>query len=171
MKKIMFPLFLALLVSCSDSKDEPEASAFNNDELKIAACLHGSFSGSYFSSATNTTEVEEVSFAPFSAPRKMLVIDYVGVGGVSLQDREAWVLGTATYTKYFTTSAFSDHLSEIVRECYYSIDIPYSGASAKLELYPFGENGEVNNHTESFSISNVSENSFVLENKTMSRVQ
>ncbi len=172
MKKYLFPLFLAALVSCSDSKDEPEAPAFNAEELKIAACLSGSFSGSSFSSATNTTETEELTFSPFATPRKMWVLDYVGVGGVSLQDREAWVLGSAVYTKYI-----NNHLMESSQKCYYSVSVPYSGASAKLELYPYGDNGEVNNHTESFAISSVTATSFVIRpygtgeglNKTLSR--
>lgn len=157
MKKYLFPLLLAVLVSCSESKDEPEAPAFNAEELKIAACLNGSFSGSSFSSSTNTTETEELSFSPFAEPRKMSVMDYVGVGGVSMQIRDAWVLGSAVYTKYV-----NDHLLETSKKCYYSVSVPYSGASAKLELYPYGDNGEVNNHTESFTISSVTAISFVM---------
>ena len=172
MKKYFFPLLIAVLVSCSESKDEPEAPAFNAEELKIAACLTGSFSGSSFSSATNTTETEELTFSPFSAPRKIMVLDYIGVGGVSLQDRETWVLGSVIYTKYV-----NDHLLETSKNCYYSVSIPYSGAAIKLELYPYGNDGEVNNHTESFTISSVSANSFVMRpygtgeslNKTLSR--
>lgn len=175
MKNLFFAVFAALfLASCSDSKDEPEASVFNDAELKISSCLNGSFSGSSFSSATNTTETEEMSFSPFPAPRKMWVLDYVGVGGVSLQDREAWALGSVVYTKYV-----NDHLLEVTKRCYYSVSAPSSGAAAKLELYPYGENGEVNNHTESFSISSVTSNSFVIRpygtgealNKTLSRTQ
>ena len=173
MKKMLFAIFAALfLASCSDSKDEPEVSVFNDAELKIASCLNGSFSGSSFSSATNTTETEEMSFSPFSEPRKIMVLDYVGVGGVSVQNRDAWVLGSVVYTKYV-----NDHLLEVTKRCYYSVSAPSSGASAKLELYPYGDNGEVNNHTESFSISSVTSASFVIRpygtgeglNKTLSR--
>lgn len=172
MKKYLYPLFLAVLFACSDSKDEPEASAFNAEELRIAAYLNGSFSGSSFSSSTNTTETEELTFSPFAEPCKMSVMDYVGVGGVSMQIRDAWVLGSAVYTKYV-----NDHLLETSKKCYYSISVPYSGASIKLELYPYGDNGEVNNHTESFAISSVTVNSFVMRpygtgeglNKTLSR--
>lgn len=172
MKKYLFPLLLAVLVSCSESKDEPEAPAFNAEELKIATCLNGSFSGSSFSSSTNTTETEELTFSPFAEPRKMSVIDYIGVGGVSLEIRDAWVLGSAVYTKYV-----NDHLLETSQKCYYSVSVSYSGASANLELYPYGNNGEVNNHTLSFAISSVTANSFVMRpygtgeslNKTLSR--
>lgn len=172
MKKYLFPLFFVVLVSCSESKDEPEPPAFNAEELKIATCLNGFFSGSSFSSSTNTTETEELTFSPFAEPRKMSVMDYVGVGGVSIQIRDAWVLGSAVYTTYI-----NDHLLETSKNCYYSVSIPYSGASIKLELFPYGDNGEVNNHTEAFAISSVSANSFVMRpygtgeelSKTLSR--
>lgn len=158
MKKIIYFLIsvIFILPSCSSNNEAPDSSPAKPSaaELEIADLLDGKFIGSVYSASTNTTETEELSFYPYASLENKFVWDLVGT---SIHSREVWIFGKALYVKYF-----NDHLLQISRDCYYSVSIPYSGASPILELYPYGEDGEVNNRTESFYLSSVSASSFVM---------
>ena len=150
----------ALASSCSD---EPATSDVDNEEAKIAAMFNGFYSGSTYSSVTNTTETETMNFSPYASAQKIELPYSPGW---------AWVFGTVDYSKYY-----NDHLLEVSRQCYYTVTMDYVGATTVLRLYPYGDNGSVNSHNYDYIVSSVTPTSFVMRlegltadnNKTMNR--
>lgn len=147
MKKHLILLISAifLLASCS-SDDEPVNDAVNEQINSIASVLNGTFIASEYSSVTNTTEVTEITFNPYSTPKKEEWID----NSIS---KEILMYGECTIVHYF-----NDHLLETTNEWKYNIEIAYEGAQPKLNYYP-----DVYGRTESHSITIDSSSSFTLD--------
>lgn len=140
-KYIAIVMLLLLVVACSKSEDT------QNTDKEVAAVtqvLNGKFVGSLYSSATNTTETEEVTFFPYSSTKEMTSLD----GKIK-------VYGTAVVTKYT-----NDHLLEVTRNCYYSVNVAYPGAQPTVSFYAYAENGEINNKEDKRIIAILSNNSF-----------
>ena len=142
-------MLLLLVVACSKSEDT------QNTDKEVAAVtqvLNGKFVGSLYSSATNTTETEEVTFSPYSSTKEMTSLD----GKIK-------VYGTTVVTKYT-----NDHLLEVTRNCYYSVNVAYPGAQPTVSFYAYAENGEINNKEDKRIIAILSNNSFKMRNYGLS---
>lgn len=130
-KYIAIVMLLLLVVACTKSEDT------QNTDKEVAAVtqvLNGKFVGSLYSSATNTTETEEMT---------------------STLDGKIKVYGTAVVTKYT-----NDHLLEVTHNCYYSVNVAYLGAQPTVSFYAYAENGEINNKEDKRIIAILSNNSF-----------
>lgn len=147
MKKILWLLMIILCASCTKN-NEPEQGVVK-EIANIVSVLNGKFSGSLYSSVTNTTETEEISFSSYSTPQKI----------VSIIDGEVIIYGTVLIDKYY-----NDHLLEVKKNCYYSINIAYEGAQPIISFYQYGTNGEISDKEDKRIISIVSNSSFKMTN-------
>lgn len=142
-------MLLLLVVACSKSEDT------QNTDKEVAAVtqvLNGKFVGSLYSSATNTTETEEMTFSPYSSTKEMTSLD----GKIK-------VYGTIVVTKYT-----NDHLLEVTRNCYYSVNVAYPGAQPTISFYAYAENGAINNKEDKRIIIILSNSSFKMRDYGLS---
>lgn len=125
MKKLIYYIIMSIcLISCGgDDDNEP----INNQQSKIneiAAVLKGKFVGMKDDPTADLTEFKEITFSPYSAPRK-----------------EEWTEGTVTkqitmYGECDVLSYYNNHLMEVEKHWKYNIDIAYEGAQPRLYFYP-----------------------------------
>jgi hypothetical protein len=132
-----------LIVSCS-KEDEPSQNT-DKEVASVTQVLNGKFVGSLYSSATNTTETEEITFSPYSSAKEV----------ISIIDGSIKVYGTSIVTKYT-----NDHLLEVTNNCYYSVNVDYIGAQPTVSFYPYHESGEINNREDRRIITILSNSSF-----------
>lgn len=142
---ILVSLMMSVIVSgCSKDDDEPSQNV-EKEVASIAQILNGKFVGSLYSSVTNATETEEITFSPYSSTKDI----------TSIFDGTIKVHGTAIVTKYT-----NDHLLEMTNNCYYSVNVAYIGAQPTVSFYSYSENGEINNREDKRIITILSNNSF-----------
>lgn len=142
MKNYISLLALLLVMACSKSED---AQSTDKEVAAVSQVLNGKFVGTLYSSTTNTTETEEMTFSPYSSTKEM----------TSTLDGKIKVYGTAVVTKYT-----NDHQLEITHNCYYCVNVAYSGAQPTVSFYAYAENGEINNKEDKRIITILSNNSF-----------
>lgn len=151
MKNYITLLALLLFAACSKNDEAPQ-----NTDKEVAAAtqvLNGKFVGSLYSSATNTTETEEMTFSPYSSAKEM----------TSVLDGKIKVYGTAVVTKYT-----NDHLLEVTHNCYYSVNVAYTGAQPTVSFYAYAENGDINNKEDKRIITILSNSSFKMRDYGLS---
>lgn len=142
---ILVSLMMSVIVSgCSKDDDDP-AQDIEKEIYSITQILNGKFVGSLYSSTTNTTETEEITFFPYSSTKDI----------TSIFDGTIKVYGTAIVTKYT-----NDHLFEMTNNCYYSVNVDYIGAQPTVSFYPYHESGEINNREDKRIITILSNTSF-----------
>lgn len=147
MKNYIMLVVTLLVISCS--KDDEPSQNTDKEVASVTQILNGKFTGSLFSSVTNTTETEEMTFSPYSSAKDI----------TSILDGAIKVYGTAVVTKYT-----NDHLLEITHNCYYSVNVDYIGAQPTVSFYAYSENGEINNKEDKRIITILSNNSFKMRN-------
>lgn len=153
-KKDFFTCFCLLLgfvlfSGCSNDDDEEPSQNVEKEVASIVKILNGKFVGSLYSSATNITETEEITFSPYSSTKKI----------ISIFDGTIKVYGTAIVTKYY-----NDHLFETTNNCYYSVNAPYIDTQPTVSFYSYSENGEINNREDKRKITILSNTSFKMRN-------
>ena len=146
-------MFAVVISGCSKN-DDTISQNIDKEIAAIVQVLNGKFVGSLYSSVTNTTETEELVFSPYSAPKDVM----------SILDGTIKAYGTAIVTKYT-----DDHLLEITKNCYYSVNVDYIGAQPTISFYPYSENGEINNREDKRIITILSNDSFKMRDKTFTK--
>ena len=151
MKNILPTLVLiCTLLSCS--KDTDHTSNTEKEIYAVTRILSGKFVGSLYSSVTNTTETEEITFSPYQSAKEV----------VSILDGKIDAHGTAVVVKYF-----NDHLLESTKDCYYSVKVVYAGAQPTISFYPYNiEKGEIINNENKRDIIIISDQSFKIGSVT-----
>lgn len=132
MKQFIFMLLtVVMLFSCTKDQGE-DLSTFTAAEKEFLQIITGKFIGSHYSPGTNTTQVEEITFNLYSAPKEV----------VSVIDGKIRVVGTAVIVKYTDT-----HLLETQINCYYSNDFKegFAGTEPTISFYSYSDNGDINN--------------------------
>lgn len=143
MRKILLLLVVAaLFAGCSKNEDTQNT---DKEVTTVIQVLNGKFVGSLYSSATNTTETEEITFSPYPSAKEI----------ISIIDGTIKVYGTSIVTKYT-----NDHLLEVTNNCYYSVNVDYIGAQPTVSFYPYHESGEINNREDRRIITILSNSSF-----------
>lgn len=144
---------ILLIVSCSKENE----STLNTDKevSLITQILNGKFVGALYSSATNSTETEEITFSPYSSTKEI----------TSIFDGVIKVYGTAIVTKYT-----NDHLLEITHNCYYSVNLDYIGAQPTISFYPYSENGEISSREDKRIIIILSNSSFKMRDYGLTEI-
>lgn len=149
-KSVIFAsLVFAVVVSGCSKDDDTTSQNIDKEIAAIVQVLNGKFVGSLYSSVTNTTETEEITFSPYSSPQNI----------TSILDGTIKAYGTAIVTQYT-----NDHLLEITKNCYYSVNVDYVGAQPTISFYPYSENGEINNREDKRIITILSNDSFKMRN-------
>lgn len=103
---------------------------------------------SLYLSFYDITGTEEITFSPYSSPKEMTSLFVYG---------KIKVYGTAVVTEYL-----NDHLSEITKNCYFSVNIDYPGAQPTVSFHQYNENGHISNTEDTNIVTIQSENSFVM---------
>lgn len=134
---------IALFSGCSNDSDAPEPT--DNEITAVAQVLNGRFFGTLYSQITNTTETEEITFSQYSSTKEI----------VSILDGTVVAYGTAVVTTYT-----NDHLLEVSKNCYYSIQVAYTGAQPTVSFYPHSDSGEINSKEDKRIITILSNSSF-----------
>ena len=148
MKKLLMFLFTALCLASCGNDDEPDVNTTDKQVSEIASVLNGRFVSSVYSQTTNTTEVTEITFQPYSAP----VTEEWTENGTS---KKVVFYGTCNVVTYY-----NDHLLEVSKTWKYNIRVAYDGAQPELNFYP-----EAYGLTETHKLSAVSSSSFMFDNK------
>lgn len=133
---------LLIVVSCS--KSDNRAPTTDPAVKAITQVLNGKFIGS-LNSSVGPTETEELTFNPYPVAKEV----------VSIIDGRITVYGTAIVVKYY-----NDHLMEISKNCYYTVNVDYKGENPTVSFYPYSESGEINNKEDKRIITILSNNSF-----------
>ena len=152
MKKLLIIIFASFFITSCGNDDEPTVNATDKQVEEIASILNGHFVSSIYSETTNTTEVTEITFSPYSEPRN-----------------EEWTSnGTSKkvvfYGMCYVVTYYNDHLLEVSKTWKYNIHVAYDGSQPELNLYP-DEYGL----TESHKLSVISSTSFTLDNKKFTK--
>lgn len=148
MKKLLMFLFTALCLASCGNDDEPDVNTTDKQVSEIASVLNGRFVSSVYSQTTNTTEVTEITFSPYSEPRN-----------------EEWISnGTSKKVVFYgmcdVVTYYNDHLLEVSKTWKYNIRVAYDDSQPELNFYP-----EAYGLTETHKLSAVSSSSFMLDNK------
>lgn len=148
MKKLLTILFAALFLASCGGDEEPTVNTADKKASEIASVLNGRFVSSVYSETTNTTELTDITFYPYTVP-----------------STEEWTSnGTSEKVTFYGTcnvvTFHNDHLLEVSKKWKYSIRVAYEGAQAELCLY-----SEAYGLTETHKLSVVTPSSFTLDNK------
>lgn len=146
-------MFVAILLVTSCSKENEPSQNTDKEIASITQVLNGKFMGSLHNSATNTTETEEMTFSPYSSTKDI----------TSILDGTIKVYGTAVVTKYT-----NDHLLQVTKNCYYSVNVASIGAQPTVSFYPYSESGEISSKEDKRIIIILSNNSFKMRNYGLS---
>lgn len=150
MKKYLFLIIAALLMTACGSDDEPKIEeTLNKEAASIAANLNGTFAAQWES--VGSIQHEELKFTPYATPQKH---DITIPGQYADIDKTVYIFGTVDYTTYY-----NDHLLEVSHNYLYTVEVPYTGASPRLTVYAHS-NDMIYGNSFTYELRNVKASSF-----------
>lgn len=145
-KTLLFMMAALCLISCGGDDDEPKVNNQQKETNELVSILNGKFVGSKVSESDGITETHEITFSPYSSPKKEEWME-------NAITKEILIYGECDFSTYF-----NDHLLETSDHWKYNITIAYDGAQPRLYLYP-----ETYGVSKMYPITKLSSTSFKLD--------